>query len=123
MLAPWDALAMAVRMNMFVRAEVERARHVRTVNGLKRKLPKVNTTSVDVLDVSYPAAMALLLHRRSFLEDANSLETAADPLWATCANAYALKRSTTVKTMFVASGWYDGFGSSEKSGRRRGAWW
>ena len=38
MLAPWEALAMAVKMNMFVRAEVERARHVRTVKGLKRKL-------------------------------------------------------------------------------------
>ena len=38
MLAPWEALAMAVRMNMLVMAEVERARHVRTVKGLKRKL-------------------------------------------------------------------------------------
>ena len=34
LLAPWDALAMAVRMKRFVMAEVERARHVRTVKGL-----------------------------------------------------------------------------------------
>jgi len=34
LLAPWDALAMAVRMKRFVRAEVERARHVRMVKGL-----------------------------------------------------------------------------------------
>jgi hypothetical protein len=34
LLAPWEALAMAVRMKRFVRAEVERARQVRTVKGL-----------------------------------------------------------------------------------------
>ena len=37
-LAPCDALAMAVRMKRFVRADVERAIHVRTVKGLNRKL-------------------------------------------------------------------------------------
>lgn len=37
-LAPCVALAMAVRMKRFVRAEVDCAIHVATVNGLKRKL-------------------------------------------------------------------------------------
>lgn len=87
MLAPWDALAMAARMNMLVRAEVERARHVRTVKGLRRKLSQVSTRSVCMYGMSYPAAMAVLLHRRSFLDDENSLETAALPLWATWAKA------------------------------------
>ena len=41
-LAPWDALAMAVIMKRLVRAEVERATQVRTVNGLKRKLEDVS---------------------------------------------------------------------------------
>jgi len=41
-LAPWDALAMAVRMKRLVRAEVERATQVRTVKGLKRKLEDVS---------------------------------------------------------------------------------
>ena len=38
MLAPWQALAMAVRMKRLVRLEVERDRHVARVKGLKRKL-------------------------------------------------------------------------------------
>ena len=46
-LAPWEALAMAVRMKRFVRAEVERAMHVRTVKGLKRKLRDVSICSVE----------------------------------------------------------------------------
>lgn len=46
-LAPWEALAMAVRMKRFVRAEVERAMHVRTVKGLKRKLRGVSICSVE----------------------------------------------------------------------------
>lgn len=37
-LAPWEALAMAVRINRFVSAEVDRARHVAIVKGFKRKL-------------------------------------------------------------------------------------
>ena len=83
MLAPWEALAMAVRMNMFVRAEVERARHVKTVNGLKRNLQRISIKPLHLLGSSYPAAMALLLHRRSFLDEVNSRETAAEPLCAT----------------------------------------
>lgn len=84
MLAPWEALAMAVKMNMFVRAEVERARQVRTVKGLKRKLLYMLVYSgYKLMGGAYPAAIAVRLHRRSFLDDENSLETAALPLWAT----------------------------------------
>lgn len=36
MLAPCDALDSAVRTNRLVNAEVDRARHVATVKGLKR---------------------------------------------------------------------------------------
>ena len=105
MLDPWEALAMAVKMNMFVRAEVERARQVRTVKGLKRKLLYMLVYSgYKLMGGAYPAAIAVRLHRRSFLDDENSLETAALPLWATWANAYALRRSNTVKTMLVAIG-------------------
>lgn len=43
MLAPWDALAMAVKMKRLVRADVERAMHVATVKGLKRKLSRVSS--------------------------------------------------------------------------------
>lgn len=42
LLAPWEALAMAVKMNRFEKAEVERARHVAMVKGLKRKLVRVS---------------------------------------------------------------------------------
>jgi hypothetical protein len=45
-LAPWDALAMAVRMKRLVKAEVERARHVATVKGLNRKLRRVSRVSM-----------------------------------------------------------------------------
>jgi hypothetical protein len=45
MLAPWDALAMAVKMKRFVKAEVDRAMHVAMVNGLRRKLFVVSTWS------------------------------------------------------------------------------
>jgi hypothetical protein len=38
MLAPWEALAIAVRINRLVKAEVDRAMHVAIVKGLKRKL-------------------------------------------------------------------------------------
>jgi hypothetical protein len=38
LLAPWDAFAMAVRMNRLEKAEVDRARQVAIVKGLKRKL-------------------------------------------------------------------------------------
>lgn len=72
---------------------------------------------------AYAAAMATLFHRNSFLEDENKRVTDAKPLSATCANALALHRSTTMNSRFVASGAYDGFGSSEKRGSRRGAWW
>jgi hypothetical protein len=48
--------------------------------------------------------MAVLLHFRSFLEEENNRDAEAVPLCATCANAYALRRSTRVKTMFVAIG-------------------
>lgn len=41
MLAPWLALAIAVRMNRLLRADVERAIHVTNVNGLNRKLPQL----------------------------------------------------------------------------------
>ena len=75
---------MAVKMNMFVRAEVERARQVRTVKGLKRKLLYMLVYSgYKLMGGAYPAAIAVRLHRRSFLDDENSLETAALPLWAT----------------------------------------
>jgi hypothetical protein len=43
MLAPWDALAMAVRMKRLEKAEVDLAMHVAMVNGLKRKLFMVST--------------------------------------------------------------------------------
>jgi len=46
-LAPWDALAMAVRMKRFVRAEVERATQVRTVKGLNRKLYYVSMCCIE----------------------------------------------------------------------------
>lgn len=42
LLAPWEALAIAVKMNRFEKAEVERARHVAMVKGLKRKLFRVS---------------------------------------------------------------------------------
>lgn len=45
-LVPWDALAIAVRMKRLVKAEVERARHVATVNGLNRKLQRVSMVSM-----------------------------------------------------------------------------
>jgi hypothetical protein len=38
MLAPWEALAMAVRTKRLVKDDVERAIHVATVKGLNRKL-------------------------------------------------------------------------------------
>ena len=38
MLAPWEALAMAVRMKRLLKAEVDRAIHVAIVKGLRRKL-------------------------------------------------------------------------------------
>jgi hypothetical protein len=46
-LAPWEALAMAVRMNRLVRAEVERAMHVATVKGLNRKLQDISICALE----------------------------------------------------------------------------
>jgi hypothetical protein len=84
MLAPWEALAMAVKMNRFVGAEVERARQVRTVKGLKRKLLwELVYSGYGFMGGAYPAAIAVRLHLSSFLDDENSLETAALPLCAT----------------------------------------
>lgn len=42
MLAPWEALAMAVRMKRLLKADVDRAMQVAIVKGLRRKLGKVN---------------------------------------------------------------------------------
>jgi hypothetical protein len=81
-LTPWEALAMAVRMKRFVRAEVERAMHVATVKGLKRKLEGVSICSIERCSRSYPAAMAALLHLKSFRGEANSRVTDAKPLSA-----------------------------------------
>jgi hypothetical protein len=39
LLAPWEAFAMAVRMNKLEKAEVDRARQVAMVKGLNRNLP------------------------------------------------------------------------------------
>lgn len=123
MLAPWEAFAMAVKMKRVVKDDVDRAMHVATVKGLNRKLCVVNNDNQAGQYASYPAATARLLHRRSFRDDMNNLVTTACPLSATCASALALKRSTTVYSRFVASGALDGFGRSEKSGSRTGAWW
>jgi hypothetical protein len=38
MLAPWHAFVMAAMMKRLLIADVDRAMHVATVNGLKRKL-------------------------------------------------------------------------------------
>jgi hypothetical protein len=81
-LTPWEALAMAVRMKRFVRAEVERAMHVATVKGLKRKLEGVSICSIERCSRSYPAAMAALLHLKSFRGEANSRVTDAKSLSA-----------------------------------------
>jgi hypothetical protein len=67
--------------------------------------------------------MARLLHLESFRVDVNSRVTTFCPLSAICAIASALNRSTTVYSRFVARGCWAGFGRSEKSGRKRGAWW
>lgn len=83
LLTPCDAFAMAVRMDRFVRAEVERARHVRTVKGLYKKLAPISMLSSRLQGLPYPAAMAVLLHFKSFLDDENSRETEAAPLCAT----------------------------------------
>jgi hypothetical protein len=48
LLAPWEAFAMAVKMNRLEKAEVDRARHVAIVKGLKRKLFMVSTRLVWV---------------------------------------------------------------------------
>lgn len=45
MLAPWEALAMAVKMKRFVKADVDLAMHVVMVNGLNRKLFSVSIGS------------------------------------------------------------------------------
>ena len=82
-LAPWEALAMAVRTKRFVRAEVERAMHVATVKGLNRKLSERQRMPSDTSYGPYPAAMAILLHFNSFRGDANSRVTDAKPLSAT----------------------------------------
>jgi hypothetical protein len=123
MLAPWEALAMAVRTNRLVKAEVDRAMHVAIVKGLKRKLSVVSTWSAWNSCYAYPAAMARLLHLESFRDDVNRRVTTFCPLSAICAIAMALRRSTTVYSRFVARGCRAEFGSSEKSGRKRGAWW
>ena len=60
-LAPWAALAMAVRTKRLVRAEGERARQVARVKGLKRKA----------------AAVAVLLHRRRWRGDVKRRARAA----------------------------------------------
>jgi hypothetical protein len=96
MLAPWEALAMAVRMKRLVRADVERAMHVATVKGLKRKLFVSQYTALLENHSTYPAATAALLHFKSFRGEANSRVTDAKPVSATWANAFALSRSTTV---------------------------
>ena len=106
-LAPWDAFAMAVRMKRLVRAEVERAMQVATVKGLNKK----------------PAAMAALLHRRSFRGEVKRRVAEAKPVSAIWASALALSRSTRVKKTLVASGAAAALGSKAKSGSRRGAWW
>lgn len=41
-LAPWQALAMAVRMKRLVKVEVERAMQVASVNGLNKKLSTIS---------------------------------------------------------------------------------
>jgi hypothetical protein len=123
MLAPWEALAMAVKMNRFVKAEVERAMHVATVNGLKRTLFAVSTLSTCRRSYAYPAATARLVHLESFREDVNSRVATFCPLCAIWAMAAALSKSTSVYSKLVARGWSAGLGSSAKSGRKRGAWW
>lgn len=54
LLAPWAAFAMAVRMKRFERAEVERARHVAIVKGLKRKLESVSQNTHFRMTVCAP---------------------------------------------------------------------
>jgi hypothetical protein len=123
MLAPWEAFAMAVRTNRLVKVEVERPMHVAMVKGLKRKLVVISTLSTSRTCYAYPAAMARLVHLKSFRDDVNSRVTTFCPLSATCAMAPALSKSTSVYSRFVARGWSAAFGRSEKSGRKRGAWW
>jgi hypothetical protein len=123
MLAPWEALAMAVRMKRLVKAEVERAMHVAIVKGLKRKLFGVSTLSTCRRCYAYPAATARLVHLESFRDDVNSRVATFCPLSAICAMATALSRSTSVYSKLVARGWSAGLGSSANSGRKRGAWW
>jgi hypothetical protein len=67
--------------------------------------------------------MAKLLHLEFFRDDVKSRVATFCPLAAICPIAYALNRSTTVYITFVAMGYSVGLGRSEKSGRRRGAWW
>jgi len=96
LLAPWAAFAMAVRMKRLERAEVERARHVAIVKGLKRKLYHVSCSTYSPGYCTHAAAMARLLHLRSFLDDVNSRVATFWPLSAICTSALALRRSTTV---------------------------
>jgi hypothetical protein len=67
--------------------------------------------------------MAELLHLEFFRGDVKSRVATFCPLFAICPIAYALNKSTKVYSTFVAIGEAAEFGSSAKSGRRRGAWW
>ena len=109
-------------MDRFVKTVVDRARHVAITNGFKRYLHRpelvVSGTSVGA---AYHAAIATPSHliclrnelyRRPVTDSAES---------EMVIKAFAFKRSITVKSTFVASGYSLGFGSKEKIGRRRGA--
>jgi hypothetical protein len=88
---------MAVKMKRFVKAEVDLAMHVAMVNGLRRKLFVRGQYMVHSEQcAAYPAAMARLLHLKSFRDDVNSRVATFCPLSAICAIAFALKRSTRV---------------------------
>ena len=122
-LAPWQALAMAVRMHRLVKVEVERAMHETSAKGLNRKLRRVSQVEIGVRQVAYPAAMAALLHRKPWREEVKRRPAEARPVSAIWHNAWALSRSMAVKSRLVAQGCWSAPGRREKSGSSSGAWW
>lgn len=86
---------------------------------------KVISTFENVLTIrrAYPAPIAMLLHLLSLRGDVYSFEDTASPDSAIFMRALALNRSMMIYNAYVNVGYESESGSSEKSGRRRGAWW
>ncbi len=63
----------------------------------------------------------MLSHLTSFLGDIKSLVIRDSSDSAICIRAWALRRSTKMKSKLVAKGFVEGLGSRANSGSRRGA--